>query len=1530
MKNLPNILIVDDSKENLFLLVSVLREINVNLIQAISGFEALEKSVGIELALAIIDVRMPVMNGYELAIKLNENRTGDKVPVIFLTASNIDELEVFKGYSYGAVDYMFKPFNAHVLLCKTNVFLDLFNQKQVVRKDAELLKISAEELIQVNAALKISEEKYRSYIDKAPEGVFVTDETGKYIEVNDAASLITGYTKDELLTMYIPDMLFEESLHDGLVQFNKVVKTGVSKADLPFRHKNGSKRWWTIESVKLSESRFLGITNDITELKELEESLRSYQIELEMQNDELMRAKEQAEEASQKYSNLFDFAPSGFFTLSLENLIQELNHSGAQMLGKDRKLLIGSHFGFFVSKNTLPAFNAFFQKVFNGNAKEICEVMLETLGEPRYVHIEGMLIGNGKQCLLNVIDITRRKKAESDVQDAHWRLESIIEGTHVGTWEWNVQTGEAVFNDIWAELFGYTLDELYPMSINTWEAFLHPDDRKQSEDLLARHFSGELPYFDCESRMQHKDGRWVWIHDRGRIITRTDEGKPLMMFGTHTDITERKQAEEALKQTTARFELAVKAGGVGVWDMDIETAHLLWDDHMFSLYGHDKVDSSLAYKSWLAGVHPDDKEQSDAEIQMAIRGEKEFDTEFRVCWPDNSIHTIRANGIVMRDHAGKPFRMIGTNWDITEQKRLEEKLKSSEVNFRTFFETMNDMVIVGNMQGEIIYVNEALCTTLGYTKEDLQGMQVLNLNPEGMRAEAEQIFSDMFAGKRDSCPLPLARKNGSYVPVETHVWFGKWDGKDCIFGLSKNLSAEQEALQKFNKIFDNNPALIAISSVPEGIFTDVNDTFLSKIGYAKEDIIGKTAEELGLFIESEKQKHASIELARKGFIHNLELEVNTSSGKILNGLFSGEIIESQGVKFFLTVMVDITERKQAEDILRNSEINLAEAQRIAHIGSWEWDMLTGALKWSKEMYRVFDISPETFDGKPESVLKVLHPDDVELLTSHKNSNLFQGDALSSEYRVIHHDGSVHNIVAEGKLEFDKSGKPVKSIGTVQDITERKRTEAEMNRQREILQGIFDHIPVMITYFDKEGNIKIVNQELVNKLGWTLEEWETENILEQCYPKPEVYKEMIEFMSKKRLGWKDFTTATKFRTVIETTWTNISLPNGDLLGIGQDITKRKQAEQTLKISEEKYRTMLNASPDGIFLTDRKGRITDVSEIGIELFGFENREELLGKHFSVFIPVEEKQTYREVIEKTMNEGIVQNVEIKIRRKNYTVFLSEASSTLIQGADGMLFSFMIIIRDISQRKKMETKQIHADRMANLGEMASGIAHEINQPLNIISMVMDKLLYESTKTESIDVAFLKNKSDKIFENIIRIRNIIDHVRAFSRSHDDYVLTAFDINSSIESAVSMITEQFKHLGIILNLQLDKLIPQLYGNTYKFEQVIVNLLVNAKDAVIERKSKYDEYNEMVIGIKSYVSNQFLIVEVTDNGSGISEQDINHVVLPFYTTKDEGKGTGLGLSICYQIIKEMNGTIDISSDSMRGTKIKLVLDTHKEK
>jgi signal transduction histidine kinase len=146
MNKKPNILIVDDTPENLVYLKYVTMKLDINLIEAYSGDEALEKIRGMEIALAIIDVQMPEMNGYDLTLKMNEERTGDKVPVIFLTANHVNEMEEFKGYNSGAVDYIFKPVSSHILLSKIAVFLDLFEQKQTIVRNAELLKATADEL----------------------------------------------------------------------------------------------------------------------------------------------------------------------------------------------------------------------------------------------------------------------------------------------------------------------------------------------------------------------------------------------------------------------------------------------------------------------------------------------------------------------------------------------------------------------------------------------------------------------------------------------------------------------------------------------------------------------------------------------------------------------------------------------------------------------------------------------------------------------------------------------------------------------------------------------------------------------------------------------------------------------------------------------------------------------------------------------------------------------------------------------------------------------------------------------------------------------------------------------------------------------------------------------------------------------------------------------------------------------------------------------------------------------------------------
>jgi PAS domain S-box-containing protein len=382
----------------------------------------------------------------------------------------------------------------------------------------------------------------------------------------------------------------------------------------------------------------------------------------------------------------------------------------------------------------------------------------------------------------------------------------------------------------------------------------------------------------------------------------------------------------------------------------------------------------------------------------------------------------------------------------------------------------------------------------------------------------------------------------------------------------------------------------------------------------------------------------------------------------------------------------------------------------------------------------------------------------------------------------------------------------------------------------------------------------------------------------------------------------------------------------------DLYKQKQTiirnAIELKENEDKYRMMVNASPDGVVLIDLKGKIKEISDIGIELLGAKTKEELSGKHFYRFVADYSRKIIRDIIANILAEVHVQDIELKLNKIDQSFFLSEISATLIQNNDGTPLSIIVVVRDISQRKKIQVNQMHADRMANLGQMAAGMAHEINQPLNIISMVVDKILFETEKTHHVDIPMLKDKSNKIFENLTRIRNIIDHIRVFSRSNVDYIPIAFNINLSIENAVSMISEQFKHHGIKIIMQLDEQIPELVGNTYQFEQVIINLLTNARDAIFEKKNAQVEYEDFTIVIRSFLKKSFLIIEVIDNGMGIKEDDVDNILLPFFSTKEEGKGTGLGLSICYQIIKDMGGIIDISSIRFQQTSIKLVFDLNK--
>jgi PAS domain S-box-containing protein len=269
----------------------------------------------------------------------------------------------------------------------------------------------------------------------------------------------------------------------------------------------------------------------------------------------------------------------------------------------------------------------------------------------------------------------------------------------------------------------------------------------------------------------------------------------------------------------------------------------------------------------------------------------------------------------------------------TQLSSLEQKPVSlaGDENFRVLVETIDDIVVIGDLEGRILYTNPATTALLGYTPQELAGMKLLDLNAAAVREEAAVILAEMFEGKRQTCPLPLQHRNGALVPVETRAWMGRWNGKDCIFGLCKNLTKEQEALQKFDRFFRMNPALMAVNKLPDRTFCDVNESFLRTLGYTAAEVIGRSAADLGLFVDVEAQENVSEELRENGRFREIELKVRAKDGREIEGLFSGDLIQSQGHTYFLTVMVDITERQQTVRELRAALAEIRELQGILPI-----------------------------------------------------------------------------------------------------------------------------------------------------------------------------------------------------------------------------------------------------------------------------------------------------------------------------------------------------------------------------------------------------------------------------------------------------------------------------------------------------------------------------------------------------------------------------------------------------------------------
>jgi len=309
---------------------------------------------------------------------------------------------------------------------------------------------------------------------------------------------------------------------------------------------------WTVEAINMDlQENANTLTRE--ESRHLIYELRVHQTELEIQNEELRRVQLDLERERARYFDLYNLAPVGYLAIKENNMILEGNLTASNMLGFARHELANRPISQFIRREDQDIFYLHVKQLHETEVLQTCELRLlkkdGTAFWAQLVMTATLVTEGAPVCRIAVSDINGHKLNEKALHDAHWRLKSIIEGTHVGTFEWNVQSGVTVVNDMWVQMIGYRHAELAPLSRVEWETLTHPDDLKKSRELLKQHFTGELPYYTCECRIRHKDGHWVWVRDSGIVGTCTNDGNPLMMFGTTIDITELRQFEEELRSS---------------------------------------------------------------------------------------------------------------------------------------------------------------------------------------------------------------------------------------------------------------------------------------------------------------------------------------------------------------------------------------------------------------------------------------------------------------------------------------------------------------------------------------------------------------------------------------------------------------------------------------------------------------------------------------------------------------------------------------------------------------------------------------------------------------------------------------------------------------------------------------------------------------------------------------------------------------------------------------------------------------------
>jgi diguanylate cyclase (GGDEF)-like protein/PAS domain S-box-containing protein len=1255
-----------------------------------SGEEAIKKVKKDKPDLVLMDIMLKGdIDGIEAAKKI---KSDFNIPVIYLTAYT-DKQILERAKIAEPFGYIVKPFEDSELYSTIEMAL----YKNQMEKRIDHLNRVLRAIRNVNQL--ITREKDRNILlQKActhlieTQGYFsawvaLLDETNKLITTAEA-----GLGKDFLpMVSLLKHGKLPYCITKALVKTELVVIKDASSIcrECPISEKYCSKGALTIRLQ--SNNKIYGVLSVSIDasLLPLDEELSLFtevteDIAFALRNIELEEGQKQAEGEIKRLASFSELSPLATVEIDKTGRINYINPAASRLL-PDLSITGFAH-----------PFLAGLESIFNTDQSMKQDILCREAQVKDIWFAQTIFsVDNGLHMRIYASEITKRKKAEQTLKESEQKYRNIFENSIEGIYQSTPEGQFISINPAMARMHGYESPEEMIMSITNIgkQLYVDPEDRKRYKNLLEEHGIVE----DFESQFYRKDGTIIWVSLSARAV-KDATGKVLYYEGIVEDITEHKRAEIALIESESKFKNLVEESIAGVYIIQ-DGVFKYVNQRCAEIHGYtiEEMVDKLGPKETIL---PDDLPIVEENIRKRLSGETvTVHFTFRVVRKDKKVVHIEVYGSSMM-YQGKPA-IIGTLIDITERKQAEEALQQSEEKHRVLIETTDTGYLILDAQGRVIDANKEYIRLTGYAAlEEILGRGVVEWTaPYDLERNAAEVKRCVEQGYVRNLEIDYVNRSGQITPIELNATVMGSGDSARILSLCRDITdrrrTEQklkESEKKYRSIFENTVEGI-FQTTPEGRYLSVNPALARMAGYDSPEEMIKSITNIGnqLYVNPEDRVRYKKVLEKQGIIEGFEAQHYRKDRSIIWVSINARAVKDKAGKllYYEGTIEDITERKRAETALKESENRyraifentgtatiIVEEDTTISLANTEAERLTGYKK-------------EEIEGKKSWTEFIVKEDLERMIASHKLRRINPDAALKNyEFKLIDRYGNQKDIL----LTVDMILGTKRSVASLIDITERKRAEDALKRAEEKYRNIFENAMVGIYQSTQEGRYLSVNPAMARIFGYSSPEEMIKTITDtglQTYVNPDDrirFRKLLE--SGEVVGGFEIQ---RYRKDKDKFWVLINSravfdDSGKVLyyeGIVEDVTARKKAEEALRESEIKFRSLFEESRDAIYITTKDGRFIDANQSFLDLFG-ETREGLMERNAKdAYTSIEDKERFKKMIKE---QGAVRDYEIKLQKEDGAKIDCLLTVTPKRNDRGDIIEYQGIVRDITERKRIE----------------------------------------------------------------------------------------------------------------------------------------------------------------------------------------------------------------------------------------------------